>query len=173
MAIGDIVPWRWGGLRRPEREERPFESVRREIETLHREMDRVFENLWGDSFGTSLLPEYWARRELVPQLDVTEDEKAFHVNIELPGMDEKDVDVTLSDRALTIRGEKKEDKEAREKDFYRRERAYGAFRRSIEVPAAVDASKIEASFRKGVLTIDLPKTKEAQEKIKHISVKAA
>jgi HSP20 family protein len=173
MAVRDIVPWRWGGLRRLEREERPFESFRREIESLHRDMDRLFDGLWGEGFGTSLLPEYWARQEVVPQLDVAEDDTAFHINIELPGLDEKDVDLTLSDRTLTIRGEKKEDKETKEKDFYRRERAYGAFRRVIEVPAAVDASKIEASFRKGVLTIDLPKTKEAQEKIKHISVKAA
>jgi HSP20 family protein len=173
MAVGDIVPWRWGGLRRSEREARPFESFRREIESLHREMDRLFEGMWGEGFGTPLLPEYWGRRELVPQLDVVEDDKAFHVSIELAGMDEKDVDLTLSDRMLTIRGEKKEDKEAKEKDFYRRERAYGAFRRVIEVPAEVDATKIEASFRKGVLTIDLPKTKEAQEKIKHISIKAA
>ncbi|HEX6998575.1 MAG TPA: Hsp20/alpha crystallin family protein [Gammaproteobacteria bacterium] len=172
MAFGDMVPWRWGGLRRFQREARPFESFRREIESLHRDMDRLFERIWGESEAMSL-PDYWGRRELVPQLDVVEDDKAFHVSIELPGMDEKDVDVTLSDQILTIRGEKKEEKETKEREFYRRERAYGAFRRSIEIPASVDTSKIEASFRKGVLTIDLPKTKEAQEKVKHISVKAA
>jgi HSP20 family protein len=88
-------------------------------------------------------------------------------------MDEKDVDVTLSDRILTIRGRREEDKEAKGKDYYRRERAHGAFRRSIEIPAAVDVSKIEASFSKGVLTVHLPKTKEAQEKVRHIEVKAA
>lgn len=174
MALGELAPWRWGGLRRMQRDDRPFESFRREIEALHREMDRLFERVWGEAAeSASLLPEYWSRRELIPQLDVVEDDKAFQVNIELPGMDEKDVDVTLSDRVLTIRGEKKEDKETKEKDFYRRERAYGSFRRSIEIPAAVDTSKIEASFSKGVLKIILPKTKEAQEKIKHIEVKAA
>lgn len=174
MALGELAPWRWGGLRRRmQRDDRPFESFRREIEALQREMDRLFERVWGEAESASLLPEYWSRRELIPQLDVVEDDKAFHVNIELPGMDEKDVDVTLSDRVLTIRGEKKEDKETKEKDFYRRERAYGSFRRSIEIPVAVDTSKIEASFSKGVLKITLPKTKEAQEKIKHIEVKAA
>jgi HSP20 family protein len=173
MAIGDIVPWRWGGLRGLEPEERAFEGFRREIEGLHREMDRLFEGMWREGVGTSLLPDYWTRRELVPQLDVSEDDKAFHVKVELPGMDQQDVDVTMSDRMLMIRGEKKEEKEAKEKDYYRRERAYGAFRRSIEIPAAVDATKIEASFSKGILTIDLPKTKEAQEKVKHIAVKAA
>ncbi|HEX7081788.1 MAG TPA: Hsp20/alpha crystallin family protein [Gammaproteobacteria bacterium] len=173
MPIGDIVPWRWGGLRRGEPEERSFESFRREIETLHREMDRLFEGMWREGFRAWPLPDYWARRELVPQLDVSEDDKAFHVKVELPGMDQQDVDVTLSDRTLTIRGEKKEEREAKDKDYYRRERAYGAFRRSIEIPAAVDPTNIEASFSKGVLTIVLPKTKEAQEKVKHIAIKAA
>lgn len=172
MAIGDIVPWRWGGLRRWEPEERPFESFRRDIETLHREMDRLFEVMWREGAGTSRLPE-WTRGELAPQLDVNEDDKAFHVKIDLPGMDQKDVDITMSDRTLTIRGERKEDKETKEKEYYRRERAYGAFRRTIEIPAAVDATKIEAKFSNGVLTIELPKTKEAQEKVKHIEVKAA
>jgi hypothetical protein len=89
------------------------------------------EHLWGD--GRSLMPEGWARREkeLMPQLDVTEDEKAFHVHVELPGMDQKDVDVTLADRILTIRGEKREEQETKDKDYYRRERSYGSFRRSI------------------------------------------
>jgi HSP20 family protein len=173
MAIGDIVPWRWGGLRRWEREGRPSDNFRREMESLHREMDRLFEGLWSESFGASLLPEVWARGEIVPQLDVSEDDKSFAVRVDLPGLDEKDVEVTLSDRVLTVRGEKKEEKEAKEKDYYRRERAYGTFRRSIEIPAAVDATKIEASFTKGVLTIRLPKTKEAQEKVKQIEVKAA
>jgi HSP20 family protein len=109
----------------------------------------------------------------MPQLDVTKDDKSFAVKVDLPGLDEKDVEVTLSDRVLTIRGERKEEKEAKEKDYYRRERAHGTFRRSIEIPAAVDATKIEASFKKGVLTIQLRKTKEAQEKVKQIEVKVA
>ena len=129
--------------------------------------------LWREGNGSSLLPEAWLGGELRPELDLTEDGKAFQVTIDLPGLDEKDVAVTLSDRELTIRGEKKEEKETKEKDYYRRERTHGTFRRSIELPSAVDAEKIEASFKKGVLTIRLPKTKEAQEKIKQIAVKAA
>jgi HSP20 family protein len=143
------------------------------MESLHREMDRLFEGLWSEGFGGSLLPDVWARGEIVPQLDVSEDDKSFAVRVDLPGLDEKDIEVTLSDRVLTIRGEKKEEKEAKEKEYYRRERAYGTFRRSIEIPAAVDATKIEASFKKGVLSIRLPKTKEAQEKVRQIEVKAA
>jgi len=151
---------------------RPFETLRREMEAMHRDLDGLFERMLGEG-APSLFSESWAGGEVVPQLDVSEDEKAFSVKVELPGMDEKDVNVTLSDRVLTIRGEKKEDKETKEKDYYRRERSYGTFRRGIELPAAVDAAKIEASFKKGVLTIQLPKTKEVQEKVKHIDIKAA
>lgn len=173
MAIGDMVPFKWGGLRRWERESEPVESFRRDMDRLHREIDRLFDGVLTESAGPSWLSEMWGRGALTPQLDVSEDDKAFRVNIELPGMDEKDVDVTLSDRILTIRGEKKEDKEQKDKNFYRRERAYGSFTRRIEVPADVDATKIDASFKKGVLTIELPKTAEAQKKVKHIAVKAA
>jgi HSP20 family protein len=173
MALGEMVPWRWGSLRRSGRDEKPFEGFRGDIASLHRELDRLFESLWNEGFGSSMLSADWARMEVVPQLDVTEDYKSFSVKIDLPGMGEKDVDVTLSDRVLTIRGKKEEDKETKDKDFYRRERAFGSFRRSIEIPTAVDASKIEASFNKGVLKIQLPKTKEAQDRVKHIEVKAA
>jgi HSP20 family protein len=169
MAIGDLIPWRWGGLRRLE-EDQSFDSFRREMDALHRNIDRVFANTWSTP---SLLSESWITRDVTPRLDVTEDDKAFNVTVELPGMDEKDVAVSVADRVLTIRGEKREDKEKKDEEVYRRERAYGSFRRVMEVPADVDAEKIEASFRKGVLMISLPKTKEAQAKIKQIPVKAA
>lgn len=173
MALGDIVPRKRGGLGRWERQGNSFDTFRQEVESLHRDMDRLFEGLWSEGIGASMLPDPWARSEIIPQLDVTEDDKALSVKVDLPGLDQKDIEVTLSDRVLTIRGEKKEDKETKEKQFYRRERTHGTFRRSIEVPVAVDATKIGASFKNGVLTIQLPKTKEAQEKVKHIDVKAA
>lgn len=172
MARGDIVPRRRRGLGRWEPEARPFESFGREMEALHRHIDRLFEGLWSEGSGSSP-PKLWGRGEIAAELDVTEDDKAFTVKVDLPGLSEKDVEVTLSDRLLTISGEKQEEKETKEKDYYRRERAYGTFRRSIEIPAAVDAAKVEASFDKGVLTVQLPKTKEAQEKVKQIEVKAA
>lgn len=173
MALGEMVPWRWGNLRRSGRDERTLEGFRGDIASLHREMDRLFDSLWNEGLGSSLLSGDWSRMDVTPQLDVTEDDKSFTVTVDLPGMDEKNVDVALSDRVLTIRGKKEEDQETKDKDYYRRERAYGSFRRSIEIPAAVDSSKIDAKFRKGVLTIYLPKTKEAQDKTKHIEVKAA
>lgn len=173
MTLREIVPWRWGNLRRWEAGEGPFGSFRRQMENLHREMDRLFEDMSSETVRAGIAPMSWSREFTMPQIDETEDDKAFHVSIELPGMDEKDVDITLSGRVLTIRGEKKADEKDEGKDYYRRERRYGAFRRTIELPGEVDESRIEASFRKGVLKIELPKTKEAQAKIKHIDVKAA
>jgi HSP20 family protein len=82
-------------------------------------------------------------------------------------------DITLSNGVLTVRGEKKREEEDKGKDFYRKERSFGAFRRSLPIPAEVDESKIDASFSKGVLCIELPKTEEARKKVTHIDVKAA
>jgi HSP20 family protein len=172
MAIGDLVPWRWGSLRRFD-DDRSFDTFRTEMDQLHRNLDRVFADAWGGSFAPSLLSETWTTAKITPRLDVTEDDKAFRVAVELPGMTDKDVSVTVQDRLLTISGEKKEDKEKKDKDVYRRERAYGSFRRTLELAGDVDTGKIEAAFKSGVLTIDLPKTKEAQESVKKISVKAA
>ena len=173
MTITDVVPWKWGGLRRWGREEEPFGGFRQQMESLHREMDRVFESMAGDVFRGAAFPEVFGRDLVAPQIDETEDDKAFHVSVELPGMDEKDVHVTLADRLLTIRGEKKIDEKEEGKDYYRRERSYGSFRRTIELPGEVDESKIAASFKKGVLEIELPKTKEAQKKVRQIDIKAA
>jgi HSP20 family protein len=172
MPIGNLVPWRWGSLRGLE-DDRTFDSFRSEMDALHRSIDRLFADAWGGSFAPTLLSETWQTGKITPRLDVVEDEKAFRVSVELPGMTDKDVAVTVDDRTLTVRGEKKEEKEKKEKDVFRRERAYGSFRRTIELPSDVDAAKIEAKFKDGVLTIDLPKTKEAQERVKQIPVKAA
>jgi HSP20 family protein len=172
MAIGDLVPWRWGSLRGFD-EDRSFDAFRTEMESLHRSIDKLFADAWNGGFGPSLLSDTWSKSAITPRLDVVDDEKAYRVTIELPGMNEKDVAVTVKDRILTIRGEKKEDKEQKDKDVFRRERAYGSFRRSLELPDDVDGNQIAARFKDGVLTIELPKTKEAQEKARQIPVKAA
>jgi len=172
MAIGNLVPWRWGSLRTLD-DDRSFDTFRAEMDSLHRSIDRLFADAWNGNVAPSLLSEAWTTGKIAPSLDVVDDEKAFRVSVELPGMTDKDVSVTVEDRTLTIRGEKKEEKEKKDKDVFRRERAYGSFRRTIELPGDVDAAKIEARFKDGVLTIDLPKTKEAQERVKQIPVKAA
>lgn len=171
MALKELAPWRWGGLRHWEAGDRPFQAFRRDMETFHREMDRLFDDFLRGTGRSSQLPEARTFGELMPQLDETEDEKAYHVSVELPGMDEKDVEVTLSDGMLTIRGEKKQEEEEKGKDYYRKERAFGSFSRTLAIPGEIDETQIKASFKKGTLTIDLPKSEEAQKKIKHIDIK--
>jgi HSP20 family protein len=173
MAIGNLVPWRWASLRSSRDDDRSFEVFRTEMDSLHRNIDRLLADAWGGSFAPALLSEAWTTGKITPNLDVAEDDEAFRVTVELPGMSDKDVAVTVADRTLTIRGEKKEEKERKEKEVFRRERAYGSFRRTIELPIDVDAAKIEAKFKDGVLTIGLPKTKEAQQRVKQIPVSAA
>jgi len=173
MSLKEMVPWRWGGLRRWDEVDRPFDSFLREMDTLHKEMDRLFEDFWKGSERPALMAAPWSFSEVTPVVDESEDDKAFHIRVELPGMDKGDVDITLANGALTIRGEKKREDEEKGKDFYRKERSFGAFRRTLPIPVDVDENAIEASFRKGVLYIDLPKTEEARQKVTHIDIKAA
>ncbi len=106
-------------------------------------------------------------------VDIIEGDKAYEVTAELPGMDEKDIEVKIADGGLTIKGEKQEQKEEKEKNYYLSERRYGSFERYFRIPEGVDTDKIEASFKKGVLTVNLPKKPEAQKPVKKIEVKAA
>jgi HSP20 family protein len=152
---------------------RPFESLRRE-------MDRLFDDFqlgsWRSPFGRSLLDtEPFGRGEAAliraPAVDVDEHDKAYEITAELPGMDESNIDVKFSDGVLSIRGEKREEKEEKKKDRYLSERRYGSFQRSFRVPDSVDADKIEANFKNGVLTVTLPKMPEAVKAEKKIAIK--
>ena len=153
------VPVRVGATAPTPRTFSPFLSFRREI-------DRVFDDFrWG--FGR--WPELPAM-DLTPTMDVTETEKEYEVKAELPGMEEKDVEVTLTDGVLTIRGEKKIDHEEKGKGFHMVERSYGSFSRSLELPAGIDPETIKATLEKGVLTVSIPKkaadVKKVEEKEK-------
>ncbi len=150
----------------------PFESLRQEI-------DRLFDDFGRGSwqpFGRSLFAAepFWQRTSkwTAPAVDMVEGEKAFELTAELPGMDEKNIEVKVADGRLTIKGEKQEEKEEKKKDYYLQERRFGSFERSFELPEGVDADKIEASFKKGILTVTLPKKPEAQKPTKKIEVKA-
>jgi len=173
VAVKKEGPKAKRGLRRwSDDEKSPLDMFFRGRSNLHREVDRLFEDFWHNGGGSSLLAP-WSGTALSPLVDETEDEKAYHVEVELPGMDQDDVDVSYSDGLLTISGEKKQEKEEKKKDYYRKERSFGSFRRVIALPGAVDESKIQASFKKGVLSIELPKSREAQKKVKKITVKSA
>lgn len=143
----------------------------RPFETLRHEIDRLFEDFAGAGRTPLWQRELtWAAR---PAVDVTETEKAYEITAELPGLDEKNVEVSLVSGGLTIKGEKQDEKEEKKKDYYLHERHFGSFERYFKVPDDVDAEKIEASFKKGVLTVTLPKKPEAQKPAKKIAIKAA
>lgn len=154
---------------------RPFENLRREIDRL---FDDFGGSMWRSPLGRSFfdVQPFWQREAAwaaAPAVDVAETDKAYEITAELPGMDEKNVEVKFSDGVLTIKGEKREEKEEKQKDYYLSERSYGSFQRSFQVPDGVVADKIEATFKKGVLTVTLPKSAEAQKAAKKIEVKAA
>ncbi len=153
---------------------RPLESLRHEMESLFDEFGRGF---WRSPLRRSIFDlEPLRSREMTwvttPAVDIVEKDTAYEVTAELPGMDESNIEVKVSNGALTIRGEKKEEKEEKKKDYYLSERRFGSFERRFQVPQGVDASKIDASFKKGILTVTLPKTPEAQAQEKKIAVKA-
>jgi HSP20 family protein len=129
-------------------------------------MDRLFDHFFEP--GWPKLPELG---EWEPTLDLSETKDAVIVKAELPGVEQKDIAVSLQEGMLTIKGEKEAEKEEKDKRYHRVERSYGAFFRSIRLPAAVDASKVAAAFKDGVLTVTLPKAPEAKGTT--IPVKAA
>jgi len=154
---------------------RPFEGLRREVDRL---FDDFAGGVWRSPFGRSFfdIEPVWRTQAAIgamPAVDVAESDKAFEITAELPGMDEKNVEVKVADGVLTIKGEKQEEREEKKKDYYLNERSFGSFQRSFQVPSGVDTDKIEANYKKGVLTVTLPKSSEAQKAEKKITVKAA
>jgi HSP20 family protein len=149
-------PALWGGL----------SDEGHPLDVFHRQLDRLFEDMWR-GFDLPMLGEYEPSWAMTPTMDVAEDDDEVRLSVELPGMDEEDIEVILSDDVLTIKGEKKAETEKGEKT------AYGSFRRSLPLGANILTDKIEAHFDKGVLTITLPKTEEAKTKTRKIPVSAS
>ncbi len=153
---------------------RPFGSLRREIDRLFEDFEGDF---WRRPFRRSIfdVEPFWRRESTwgaAPTVDIVEKNDAYEVMAELPGMEEKDIDVKLANSVLTIRGEKQEEKEEKRKDYHLHERRFGSFERSFAVPEGVDTDKIEANFKNGILTLRLPKRPEAIKCEKKIEVKA-
>lgn len=145
----DIVPWR------------PFGELGR----LRREMD----DLWSRFFGETSLPSIFAR-EWAPTVDVSETKDNVVLKAEVPGLEAKDVDVSISEDVLTIKGEKKKEEEKKDEHYHYRERYSGSFQRSFRLPVSVKTEKADATFKDGVLTVTLPKAPEAKKK--QIKIKA-
>ena len=139
----------------------------REVTRLRREMD----HLWDDYFGSGRRGLQPLHAEFAPAVDVTETAEAIVVKAEVPGMDAKDINISVTGDVLTIKGEKQSEREEKEENYHVVERSYGSFSRSLALPAAVDLDNIEAKYDKGVLTVTCPK-KEAV-KPKAIEIKTA
>ncbi|CAI4033848.1 Hsp20/alpha crystallin family protein [Nitrospira tepida] len=139
-----------------------------------RDFGSLVDELLKRPFGSLLNPERWGLPKdwpvPTPRVDLFEDKGDIVVKADLPGMSKEDIEVNLSDTTLTLRGEKKKEAEVKEKDYYRMERSHGLFRRVIELPSEVQADKVKASFKDGVLEIRLPKTEEAKRKERTIRV---
>jgi HSP20 family protein len=144
---------------KPFRELAPF----RDFERMRGDMDR----LWDSFFEERPLMRVG---EWLPSLDVAETKNDIVVKVELPGMDQKDIDISLSDGHLIIKGEKKQEKEEKEENYHFIERNYGAFARSVHLPKEVNRDKISASYKDGVLKVVLPKSEEAKKKEVKIKV---
>jgi len=164
MSIRDLVPWKTGEHRGLGRR-----NGGSPIGSLQREMNRLFEDFFGEMTFPSLDAEWGELASLTPSIDVSQTDDAIQVTAELPGIEEKDVDVSLSEGVLTIRGEKRREEDRKDKKFHHVERSYGSFQRSILLPAEVDSEKVDAIFRNGVLTVTLPKV-ESPETSKKIAV---
>ncbi|MFW8637412.1 Hsp20/alpha crystallin family protein [Cribrihabitans pelagius] len=169
MQISDLIPWGRDKDKTPEHE---GSTSNNPLATLQRDINSVFENFW------QRVETGWNGRmnpigTFGPSTDVAETDDSVEIAIELPGMAEDDIEVSVSGEAMTIRGEKKAAREEKRKGVYMAERSYGAFYRTIPLPPGVDADKAEAQFKRGVLTVTLPKSDEAQARIKRIPVKGA
>ena len=171
MANRDLSPWRrQGGVQ-------PLQSglARDPFASFRREMDRLFDDFFLPVEGRSFAPAaqgQQAQGMILPSVDVHETDHAYTVTAELPGIDPKDVEISLDDNALTLRGEKRS--ERKEEDGGRRytERSYGRFERTIPFGAEVDADRVEASCENGVLKVTLPKNAQAKDKSRRIQIKS-
>jgi len=167
MSVRDLIPW---GRNRSSVSSTMSGDEVSPFLTLHREMNRLFDDVF-NRFDTGM-PSLLGRMPggSWPSVEVNATDKDVRVSAELPGMDEKDIEVLVDEDVLTIRGEKKAESEDQDRRFS--ERYYGRFERSVALPFAVEEDRAEASFKNGVLTVILPKSPKAQNRAKRVAINA-
>ncbi len=156
-------------------ERRPAVSTRDPFVALRERMERLLDDFSsGDIFPLmrEVRPFEWRMQAFIPSVDLKDEDKQLRIEAELPGVSDKDVEVAVTPDAVIIRGEKKHEKEEKEKGYYRVERSYGSFERAIPLPVEVDTDKVQASFKNGVLSITLPKSPEALKQEKKIPIRS-
>ena len=162
MKLNSLIPWRNEDKRL---EQWPADGD--PFVALQRRMNSLFEDFFGDS-SSSLLPS--GHGSFAPQMEVTETGKEVRITAELPGLDEKDIEVSVTGNMLTLSGEKKEEHEEEKGSYRQSERSYGYFERCVPLPKGIDADKAMAKFKNGVLKITLPKKAEAQSSPRKIQL---
>jgi len=165
MRLNDLIPW-------ASRETAPARAGGDDhpVVSLQREVNRLFDDMWGGvgrPFG-SLGPAFG----VMAATDMVETDTAIEVTLELPGMDEPDLDISVNRDMLVIKGEKKVERQEEKTGTYLAERSYGTIHRVLRLPDGVDAEAAKATFAKGVLTITLPKTKDGETSVKTIAINA-
>jgi len=162
MKLNSILPWKKGDSQLSHQR-----KAGDPVNLLQRRMNHLF-----DDFFSSQLSDPWGRfgNEFAPQIDISESGEELRISAELPGLDEKDVEVTLADNILTLKGEKKEEHVEDKDDFYHSERSYGYFERAVQLPDGADTENAKAKFRKGVLEIAIPKKPEARARTKKLEL---
>ncbi len=188
MDIKKWVPWNW--FKKEEEDAGEMLPVRRgnakeqggvpdhPLRLFHQEIDRLFDKALR-GFG---LPSFGLDRPMFPRLadgilkptlDLGATDKEYTITVEIPGVDEKDVRLEIVNDTLTISGEKKQEKEEKEKNYYRMERSYGSFRRVLSLPEDADQDKVKATFKNGVLTVTMPRKTLPKSDVKQIEIKSA
>ncbi len=169
--MGNLIPWNWGKKNLPIRKEDNSSEFSPYLSLQH-DMNRVFDNFFR-TFETGMMNQFSEMSEgrFQPKVEVKESANDLRVSIELPGIDDNDLEVSVTDDALTISGEKREEKEESTCGYYHMERSYGSFRRRIPIQCSIDKDKAAATFKKGVLNVILPKTADAKQNVKKITIK--
>lgn len=171
IDLNKWAPWNWFRKEQEEQQTPPSLPAPRNdlpvaggpvspMQQLHREIDRLFDNVF-QGFGLHApLKPHWTSDwpgMLKPALDIQETDKQYQITIEVPGVDEKDIEITLDNDILTVRGEKRQEQEKKEGSFHRVERSYGSFQRSLNLPGNADQESVKAAYSNGVLTITIGK----------------
>jgi HSP20 family protein len=146
----------------------PTRNRKVDVPNVFEEMEDMFERMWKGSIFRDLMTE--TNRDWSPRLDVSETDTAIEVIADLPGMEKKDIEISLDNDVLIIKGERKEEHKETDKHVHKMERRYGSFYRALRLPAEVKSDKIDASFKNGELKITLPKSEEAKKRITNIQV---
>ncbi|AWN41559.1 Hsp20/alpha crystallin family protein [Methylobacterium durans] len=166
MSVRDLIPW--GRSTNAPVPSRMRDEPMSPFLTLHREMNRLFDDVFS---GIGGVPALGGRSLGWPSVEMVETDQGLRVSAELPGLDEKDVELTIDDGVLTLRGEKRAEMTDRERGYS--ERSYGRFERVIALPFAVEEDKAEASFQNGVLSVALPRSAKAPEQGRRIAINGA